>query len=245
MYNNMEISIQPCPYLPDRESRAVLAPDSGLPEELDLRMAAGWRRSGAYFYRYFCPSCSLCLPLRLDPSHALESRRRRARLYRENLDIRVSISGGAGRKEWLELMERYAEARHGSGDKECEESMGSFLCSPCSLVLEYRTDQGALAALSFLDKGEASLSSVYFAFDPREGKRSLGAFSVHKELELAKSWGCGRYYLGLWIPGSRKMDYKAEFHPFEILLPSGRWQAFDNRSEVPATLLSLRENLRR
>jgi arginine-tRNA-protein transferase len=229
----MELSVHPCPYLPDRESRAFLILDSGSPEELDIRLSQGWRRAGFYFYRYHCQGCSLCIPLRLAAAHPLESQKRRKRLASKNKDIAIVQQPRAVKEEWIDLLSRYNERRHDSPANETEEMLQSFLTSPNALPLEYRDGTGKLVGLSFLDRGIHSLSSVYFAFAPEEAWRSLGTYSVFREAEATKSWGLSFYYLGLWVPGSVKMDYKANFHPFEILTPRGEWQGFGHRGEGP------------
>jgi len=68
-----------------------------------------------------------------------------------------------------------------------------------------------------------SLSSVYFAFDPDFGRRSLGTFSVMKEIELAAAGGKRWLQFGFWVAGSQKMDYKAGFRPHETLI-DGVWR---------------------
>jgi arginyl-tRNA--protein-N-Asp/Glu arginylyltransferase len=39
--------------------------------------------------------------------------------------------------------------------------------------------------------------------------------------ERGERMGLAYVYLGYWVPGSRKMDYKGRFLPQERLLPSG------------------------
>jgi len=83
--------------------------------------------------------------------------------------------------------------------------------------------KGKLVGVSWLDYLPNSLSSVYFAFEPEEAKRSLGTFSVLKEIEIARMSGREFYYLGFYVPGSPKMSYKGRFKPHELLL-DGQWR---------------------
>jgi arginine-tRNA-protein transferase len=62
---------------------------------------------------------------------------------------------------------------------------------------------------------------VYSFFDPDAGERSLGTQMILDHIARAKELGLAYVYLGYWVPGSRKMDYKGRFLPQERLLPAG------------------------
>ena len=62
---------------------------------------------------------------------------------------------------------------------------------------------------------------VYSFFRPELAKRSVGAFMVLDHIRLASELGLPYVYLGYWVAGSRKMDYKRRFAPLEYLGPNG------------------------
>ena len=65
------------------------------------------------------------------------------------------------------------------------------------------------------------LSMVYSYFDPYAGDRSLGTFMILDHIERARTMGLDYVYLGYWVQGARKMDYKGRFLPQDRLLPTG------------------------
>ena len=65
------------------------------------------------------------------------------------------------------------------------------------------------------------LSMVYSFFEPDEAARSLGTFMVLDHIARAQRMGLAYVYLGYWVRGSRKMDYKSRFLPQERLTPDG------------------------
>jgi arginyl-tRNA--protein-N-Asp/Glu arginylyltransferase len=62
---------------------------------------------------------------------------------------------------------------------------------------------------------------VYSFFDPDILGRSLGTFMILDHIERARRMGLPYVYLGYWVRGSQKMDYKGRFLPQERLLPNG------------------------
>jgi leucyl-tRNA---protein transferase len=80
---------------------------------------------------------------------------------------------------------------------------------------------GSLLAVALTDVLSDGLSMVYSYFDPDAGDRSLGTLMILDHIERAKAMGLAYVYLGYWVPGSRKMDYKGRFLPQERLAPSG------------------------
>jgi arginine-tRNA-protein transferase len=80
---------------------------------------------------------------------------------------------------------------------------------------------GEMLAVALTDVLSDGLSMVYSFFEPDEGDRSLGTFMILDHIERAKRMGLPYVYLGYWVPGSRKMDYKGRFLPQERLMPSG------------------------
>ena len=69
------------------------------------------------------------------------------------------------------------------------------------------------------------ISAVYSFLDARLRRRALGVQTVLWLVEEARRRGLPYVYLGYWIAGSTKMDYKARYGPLEALGPTG-WEPF-------------------
>jgi arginine-tRNA-protein transferase len=98
-------------------------------------------------------------------------------------------------------------------------------------IIEYRRreaggngikrDAGDLVAVALTDVLGDGLSMVYSFFEPDEAARSLGTLMVLDHIARAQRMGLAYVYLGYWVQGSRKMDYKCRFLPQERLMPDG------------------------
>jgi arginyl-tRNA--protein-N-Asp/Glu arginylyltransferase len=75
---------------------------------------------------------------------------------------------------------------------------------------------------------------VYSFFEPELERQSLGTYLVLDHIEIAREMGLPFVYLGYWVPGSRKMGYKANFAALEIFY-KGKWQDIGNPDDYEAT----------
>lgn len=222
-----------CPYLPGERSRLPLRLPLSRVEgaAFDSLLDAGDRRAGPFLYRTACVSCRACEPIRLDTAK-LEPTRSQRKVWRRNegvIDVQIGPPGLSSRH--LELYNRHKTER-GLGDDVTDASgyRSQFLDSCTDTVEVAYLVEGRLIAVSLLDLGKTAASSVYHFFDPGESKRSLGVYSVLKEVQLCRALGLQWYYLGLYVEGCRSLRYKADYFPHERKV-DGRWVEFRRDSE--------------
>jgi len=227
----------------------------------------GWRRYARELYRMSCPGCKLCIPLRINAEKIRLSSSLK-KILRLNSDLHIAVKPPSFNAEHFELWKRYSIWKHFSGPEDLTKEAYCGLFEPWSLILEYRemAAQNRLIAISHIDPLPDGISSVYFSFAPEAKDRSLGFFSIMAEAYIAtiaahllneesisietaevvsyylkgenmrknSSW----YYLGFWVPGSPKMEYKARISPFEIALPE--WHEFGSQLEALKYLRDVR-----
>lgn len=187
-------------------------------------MDRGFRRSGNILYRTVCSACRKCVPIRVPVRDFAPSKSQR-RVLRRNEDITMHVGEPDLTAEKHDVYKRYLRAQHASSPQgEDRESMRDFLYSSCvaTVEVEYRDADEKLLGVSICDVSKRSISSVYHYFDPDEPKRSLGVFSVLKEIELCRRKKIPYYYLGYWIQGCKAMEYKNQYNPHELLI-DGEW----------------------
>lgn len=83
-----------------------------------------------------------------------------------------------------------------------------------------------LIALALCDELSDGISLVYSYFDPHLQARSLGTFIILETISYAKALQLPYVYLGYWVQGSPKMDYKIRFLPQDHLI-DGEWRKVD------------------
>ena len=221
----------PCPYLPGRVERKVFARLSGsLAQPLNEALThSGFRRSQMIAYRPACEGCSACVSVRIVVKD-FEPSRGQKRTMRRNADlVRREVPAEATREQFA-LLRTYLDSRHAGGGMS---DMGLFDYvamveeTPVSThIVEYRKktegdEQGALMACALTDVLRDGLSMVYSFYHPGDIARSLGSAMILDHVEAARARGLDYVYLGYWIEGSEKMDYKARFKPLEALGQEG------------------------
>ena len=216
----------PCGYWPDRIARdLVLDPrDPRLAAFYPSALGWGFRRSGDLVYRPHCAACHACVAVRI-PVHEFRPDRSQRRCAARNAEVEARIVPAERSDEHLALYRRYLAARHRDGgmDGHGAVEFEQFLVGSWSegRFLELR-EHGRLLAVAVTDITPDALSAVYSFFDPDPGfeHRSLGTLAILRQLEWARREARRHLYLGYWIDGHRKMDYKQRFRPLE---------AFDGR----------------
>ncbi|MFT4178717.1 MAG: arginyltransferase [Thermomonas sp.] len=219
----------PCGYWPDREARdLVLDPrDPRLPLFYPTALDWGFRRSGDIVYRPGCNGCRACVPVRIPIQDFVPNRSQR-RCLAHNADVDARIVAPVRTQEHLALYRRYLSSRHAGGgmDDHGANEFDQFLVGSWNdgRFLELR-QRGThrLLAVAVTDLAGAALSAVYTFYDPDETQRSLGTLGVLKQIEWARRDGRAHLYLGYWIEGHPKMDYKRRFQPLERF-NGNRWQ---------------------
>jgi arginyl-tRNA--protein-N-Asp/Glu arginylyltransferase len=217
-----------CPYLPNRKERKVftrLDINDG-PALNDALTHAGFRRSQAVLYRPACEGCDECRSVRIDATH-FDWKRRWRKIIARNSDVRVSTDRVEATSEQYDLMSAYLNSRHGDGDM-AGMSFGEYAMmveegAQRTHVTEYRDAAGKLIAGVLTDILKDGPSLIYSFFDPEESRRSLGSLIVLDAVRQAQDGGFPHVYLGYWVRGSRKMEYKAQYQPLQVLTPDG-WQ---------------------
>ena len=234
-------SPSPCPYLPEREERKVFTHLIGrrsvaLNETLTQ---SGFRRSQTIAYRPACETCKACVSVRVCVDDFRPSRSFR-RVVERNGDMLGTLVENRSSAEQYGLFRRYLDSRHGDGGMADMTGLDYSMMVEDSHVesrlVEYRaagpdsfiTGRGAgdLLAVCLTDVLADGLSMVYSFYDPDASARSLGTYMILHHIEMTRKLKLPHLYLGYWIHGSRKMDYKGRFLPQERLGMNG-WDRVD------------------
>ncbi|MEN5059915.1 arginyltransferase [Luteimonas sp. TWI1416] len=208
-----------CGYWPEREARdLVLDPhDPRLAHVYTQALRWGFRRSGDIVYRPHCAHCRACVAVRIPVEDFTPNRSQRRALAR-NADIESRVVPAERNDERLALYRRYLVSRHPAGgmDDHGAHEFDQFLIGSWNegRLLELRL-HGQLVGVAVTDLIEDALSAVYTFYDPDFVSRGLGTLAILRQIAWAQRDRRRYLYLGYWIEGHRKMDYKRNFQPLE------------------------------
>jgi len=214
----------PCPYLPGRTERKMFSFLTG-PEASGLNSvltARGFRRSQNIVYLPACEGCRACRPVRI-PVADFEETASRRRILKRNADLVRLVRPARATSDQFSVLRAYLDDRHAEGgmaDMTALDYASMVEETPVETgLVEYRVGgpRGTLLACALTDRLADGLSMVYSFFEPDEAKRSLGAHMILDHVAFARDLGLPYVYLGYWVAGSPKMDYKARFQPLEVL----------------------------
>jgi arginine-tRNA-protein transferase len=204
----------------------------------DLLTHGGFRRSQSIAYRPACDQCHACVSVRIIANEFRPSRSFR-RIQARNADLIGEMRSPIPTSEQYSVFRAYLDRRHRHGGMADMTVLDYAMMVEDShvetRVIEYRrrtpdsgiTQRGGdLIAVALTDILSDGLSMVYSFFEPGEENRSLGSFMILDHIARARRLGLPYVYLGYWIEGSRKMDYKGRFLPQQRLVPSG-WLRID------------------
>jgi leucyl-tRNA---protein transferase len=230
-------SPSPCPYLPGKLERKVFTELSGghAPELNDALGKIGFRRSQGVAYRPSCLDCSACVSVRV-LTHEFQPNATQRKLLKRNADLDVSACKPWATEEQFALLQRYLAARHpGGGMSGMDDVDFSDMVETTPVdthVVEYREAAvdgrpGRLIGACLTDQQADGLSMIYSFFDPDLPERpGLGNFIIMDHILRASRARLPYVYLGYWINGSKRMEYKTRFRPLERLGPDG-WSRYE------------------
>ena len=227
-----------CPYLDGRKERKVFTHLVGekAVQINDMLTQGGFRRSQNIAYRPACENCRACVSVRVlvDTFDCKPS-------FKRNLKINRDLVGRqlppAPTSEQFSLFRQYLDARHATGGMADMSALDYAMMVEDThvntMLIEYRrrgpdtgiTGRGAgpLIGVALTDILANGLSMVYSFFDSEERQRGLGTYMILDHIERARKMGLPYVYLGYWVKGSQKMEYKRRFQPQEHLTVTG-WE---------------------
>jgi arginine-tRNA-protein transferase len=231
----------PCPYLPGKIERKVFTELKGAhAEELnDALGRIGFRRSQTVAYRPSCLDCRACVSVRVVAAEFAPSSTQKRNLKRNGNLIATECRPWAT-SEQFDLLQRYLSQRHpGGGMAAMDEIDYADMVehtSVSSFVIEYREPSedgrpGRLVGACLTDRQGDGLSMIYSFYDPEhEARTGLGNYIILDHIRRAADAGLPYVYLGYWVDGAQRMQYKVRYRPLERLGPEG-WRRFGDEQQ--------------
>ena len=152
-----------------------------------------------------------------------------------NADIVGDMRALVPTSEQYSVFRAYLDSRHRDGGMADMTVLDYAMMVEDSIidtfVTEYRAkprphspvggDKQPLMAVALCDRLSDGISMVYSFYEPEAARRGLGTYMILDHIDYARRLGVPYLYLGYWIQGSPKMNYKKRFQPQEQLTGNG------------------------
>ncbi|MBS1181905.1 MAG: arginyl-tRNA-protein transferase [Proteobacteria bacterium] len=225
-----------CPYLPGKTERKVFTHMVGERAAAmnSILSHGGFRRSQNIAYRPACEDCRACVSVRVRVDDFRPDKSQRRNYARNNRLLGVELPPAASGEQYS-LFRSYLDARHADGGM-VDMTVGDYAAMVeethvSTVMIEYRRrgintflngmGDGPLIGAALTDVLVDGLSMVYSFYEPDMQDDGLGTFMILDHIERTRRRGLPYLYLGYWVQGSRKMDYKRRYKPLEYLTSSG------------------------
>jgi len=147
--------------------------------------------------------------------------RQQKRNLKRNADLTLHITKPRFTDEYYDLYARYIEGKHPMA-----------ICTRQALSSfpdEFRKEE-RLLAVAVTDELPRGLTAVYTFYEPNEEQRSLGRFAILSQINQCKRLGLHALYLGYFIRQCRKMNYKTEYRPIQMMMHSHHWYRYSEKA---------------
>ena len=197
-------------------------------KELDELLADGWRHFGSFFFRdrmsWNNGRLSPIIPLRIN-LHKFVISKSQKKILRKNAGVKVVF-----RDAFIDVEKENLFHKHCVRFKNnIPNSIYDFLSTTPATVPGHTMEcclydeDNQLYAVSFLDIGESSTSSVYAMFDPHYSDRSPGLHTLLEEINFSIQSKKKYLYTGYAFQENSHYDYKKKFSGTEFYDWKNTW----------------------
>ena len=212
----------PCGYLDDEKAQSLFV-HPGYPVTSSIYaqlIEQGFRRSGDEVYAPHCPHCSSCISVRL-PVKKFKPSRSQKRCLSKNRATQVIVKPAVFEQSHYDMYLRYQAVRHSDSSMATvspDEYLSFLGSSWCNTRFVEFSINNELAGVAVIDQFEQAWSAVYTFFEPKFNDYSLGVYAVLWQIEQAVLQQKEFLYLGFWIQACKKMAYKSDYQPLQLLI---------------------------
>ena len=225
-YNFYLTNTEPCPYLTNRDEKKIflIMDDINKSNEYEHLIKSGFRRSHNILYNQVCADCNLCKSIRINVNNFKLSKSNK-RVLNKNKNLFTKKLSDNPSKEQFTLFKKYLEFKHNNSEMnemDFQDYCKMFVSKGINTKVYEYFYKGELVGCVISDFLEGSISMVYSFYSELFLKNSFGKYIILDHFRLAKDFDMDYVYLGYWVEGSSKMEYKNSFNSSEVLIDN-KW----------------------